>query len=116
MQTFLRRLEILNFLTQRKSSRLNAVGTDIIVQHLRDAGYLENSSAKARSQFRLVQRDLRFLLGDLIDDEYENDFGLRAQCQQPITQLNSTPNFRIETPDSWCDLIQCLRRIQRTII
>lgn len=76
MQTFLRRLEILNFLTQRKSSRLNAVGTDIIVQHLRDAGYLENSSDKARSQFRLVQRDLKFLLGELIDDEYENDFGL----------------------------------------
>jgi predicted DNA-binding transcriptional regulator YafY len=76
MQTFLRRLEILNFLTHRKSSRLGPAGTDLIVQHLLDAGYLDGSSDKARSQFRLVQRDLKFLLGDLIDDEYENDFGL----------------------------------------
>ena len=79
METFLRRLEILNFLTQRKSSRLNSVGTDAILQHLRDAGYLDSGSDNTRSQYRLVQRDLKFLLGDLIDGEYENDFGLSME-------------------------------------
>lgn len=73
MQTFLRRLEILNYL---KSKHL-AVGTEEIIQHLSDAGYLDTQESKAKSQFRLVQRDLKFLLGDEIDEsDYDNEFGL----------------------------------------
>lgn len=73
MQTFLRRLEILNFL---RSQHL-AVGTEEIIQHLCDAGYLDTQESQTKSLFRLIQRDLKFLLGDEIDeDEYDNEFGL----------------------------------------
>ena len=76
MQTFLRRLEILNYL---KSKHL-AVGTEEIIQHLSDAGYLDNQESKAKSQFRLVQRDLKFLLGDEIEEcEHDNEFGLAIE-------------------------------------
>ena len=78
MQTFLRRLEILNFLALQRTARKTATGTDAIVEHLRDSGYLEVGSDNRRSQFRLIQRDMQFLLGEEIDGEYENDFGLKA--------------------------------------
>ncbi|TNC80350.1 MAG: WYL domain-containing protein [Oleiphilus sp.] len=79
MQTFLRRLEILNFLAAQRAAKRTAVGTEVIVEHLRDAGYLEASSEQRRSQFRLVQRDMQFLLGEEFDGEAENDFGLQAE-------------------------------------
>jgi predicted DNA-binding transcriptional regulator YafY len=73
MQTFLRRLEILNFL----KSRHLATGTEEIIQHLADAGYIDAQELKTKSQYRLIQRDLKFLLGDEIDeDEFDNEFGL----------------------------------------
>lgn len=78
MQTFLRRLEILNFLAAQRAARRVAVGTDLIVEHLCEAGYLDASSEQRRSQFRLVQRDMQFLLGEEFDGEYDNDFGLKA--------------------------------------
>ncbi|KZY40151.1 hypothetical protein A3732_20480, partial [Oleiphilus sp. HI0050] len=47
---------------------------------LSDAGYLDTQASKAKSQFRLVQRDLKFLLGDEIDDnDYHNEFGLSTE-------------------------------------
>ena len=61
MITFLRRLEILNFL---KNKRTN-VGTEKILQHLIDAGYLDSNESKQKSQFRLIQRDITVLLGDI---------------------------------------------------
>lgn len=89
MITFLRRLEILNFLKTKRSS----VGTEQILQHLNDAGYLDSNEAKHKSQFRLIQRDLTFLLGDVHENfndddaeaenqppnEYDNDFGLLVE-------------------------------------
>jgi len=56
MITFLRRLEILNFL----KSKQNSVGTEQILQHLIDAGYLDLNDSKQKSQYRLIQRDLGF--------------------------------------------------------
>jgi len=91
--TFLRRLEILNFLKSKRSS----IGTEQILQHLNDAGYLDSNESKHKSQFRLIQRDLTFLLGDVYknnddieddvraekkdqqQDEYDNDFGLLVE-------------------------------------
>jgi predicted DNA-binding transcriptional regulator YafY len=84
--TFLRRLEILNYLKTKRSS----IGTEQILQHLIDAGYLDTNESKLKSQFRLIQRDLAFLLGGLhinddaedktqLQDEYDNDFGLLVE-------------------------------------
>ena len=85
MITFLRRLEILNFLKTKRIS----VGTEQILQHLKDAGYLNSHESKHKSQYRLIQRDLNFLLGDFHpcleheqhdqEDEYDNDFGLSVE-------------------------------------
>lgn len=88
MRTFLRRLEILNFL----QSQQIAVSTDAIVNHLHNSGHLDTHQNKPKSSFRLIQRDLKFLLGDKSDDdslingkenltynkfeEHDNDFGL----------------------------------------
>jgi predicted DNA-binding transcriptional regulator YafY len=74
MQTFLRRLEILNYL----KSQHQAVGTESIYQHLSEAGYLDTEGSKLKSHYRLIQRDLGFLLGDqeLETAEYDNAFGL----------------------------------------
>jgi len=58
------------------------VGTEIILQHLIDAGYLDFNEAKQKSQFRLIQRDLAFLLGEESDTgtgEFDNDFGLLVE-------------------------------------
>lgn len=89
MMTFLRRLEILNFLKSRHTS----TGTEQILQHLIDAGYLDSQSSSYKSRFRLIQRDLAFLLGDKTPnehasykpeepkepEEYDNDFGLSVE-------------------------------------
>lgn len=77
MQTFLRRLEILNFL----KSQHQAVGTDSIFQHLSEAGYLDTEASKLKSHYRLIQRDLSFLLGDQEPEteEYDNAFGLMTE-------------------------------------
>ena len=78
MLTFLRRLEILNFLKSKHSS----VGSEKILQHLIDAGYLDLNEAKQKSQFRLIQRDLAFLLGaesETEAGEFDNDFGLLVE-------------------------------------
>jgi predicted DNA-binding transcriptional regulator YafY len=90
MNTFLRRLEILNFLRTQHQ----AVSTEDILNHLLNAGYLDNDEIQPKSQLRLIQRDLNFLLGEKTDDDnepsltrkehssfedyplYDNDFGL----------------------------------------
>lgn len=73
MQTFLRRLEILNYLRSQKRH----VSTDDILRHLLDAGYLHSTDRLDRSQFRLVQRDLNFLLGEEFEaGDFDNEFGL----------------------------------------
>lgn len=100
MQTFLRRLEILNYLTSRHNARLGPVGTEQILQHLLDTGYLEAEGNKARSQFRLIQRDLNFLLGEQDEeDEYDNDFGLVMQRGQSKSLLWSLQPYQQLTYD-----------------
>ncbi|WP_416397852.1 helix-turn-helix transcriptional regulator [Allohahella sp. A8] len=88
MQTFVRRLAILDYLRRTTVPR----STEAILAHLQDQGYLEESDEQRRnSQLRVVQRDLKFLLGDdpgffdadpaEADDELEeplNPFGLRS--------------------------------------
>lgn len=91
MKTFLRRLEILNFLRSQHS----ALSTDSIVHHLENSGHLDAHQNQTKSLFRLIQRDLNFLLGEKPDDiseqsnkeqltydsfeEYDNDFGLGVE-------------------------------------
>ena len=113
MKTFLRRLEILNFLRTQHQ----AVSTETILNHLRNAGYLDSYDTQSKSLLRLIQRDLNFLLGDkteadepeAFDSErkesssledyslYDNDFGLYLEQGQgksllwklsPYQQLN----------------------------
>ena len=88
MKTFLRRLEVLNFLRSQHTS----VSTETIVNHLENSGHLDAHQNQTKSLFRLIQRDLNFLLGEkpveasaetnkeqlTYDsfDEYDNDFGL----------------------------------------
>jgi len=92
MKTFLRRLEILNFLRSQRS----AVSTETILNHLLNAGYLDSYDTQAKSLLRLIQRDLHFLLGEKAEEDeplnfdpdrkesssledyplYDNDFGL----------------------------------------
>ncbi|GAA3976754.1 WYL domain-containing protein [Allohahella marinimesophila] len=88
MQTFVRRLAILDFLRRTSTPR----STEAILEHLQDQGYLDDDGGRRRdSQLRVVQRDLKFLLGDdpgFFDaypreaDEDEDDplnpFGLRS--------------------------------------
>lgn len=95
MKTFLRRLEILNFLRSQHS----AVSTETILNHLLNAGYLDSYDTQAKSLLRLIQRDLHFLLGEKAEDDeteafdsdrkeisslqdyslYDNDFGLHLE-------------------------------------
>ncbi len=91
MKTFLRRLEILNFLRNQHT----LVNTESIVHHLENSGHLDAQQSQSKSIFRLIQRDLNFLLGDKSDDsseqankessihedidEYDNDFGLSVE-------------------------------------
>jgi len=83
MQTFLRRLEILNFLHGQHVP----VATETILQHLLDAGYLDQDDRMLRSQYRLIQRDLKFLLGPEEDGEHLNDFGLQTERGLGKSQL-----------------------------
>lgn len=71
MESFLRRLAILEYLRQAKEH----VSTDQIVSFLTNEGYLDEQ-AKARTRYRSVQRDLNFLLGREEDGEPDNNFGL----------------------------------------
>jgi len=89
MQTFLRRLEILHYLQQRHASHQGPAGTDEIIQHLRDGEYVEEGVRDEKSLMRLIQRDMKFLLGeyDEDDDSYLNDFGLKVSRGQGKTQL-----------------------------
>tara|TARA_R110001592_G_scaffold177076_2_gene417301 strand:+ start:114117 stop:115271 length:1155 start_codon:yes stop_codon:yes gene_type:complete len=91
MKTFLRRLEILNFLR----SQHTALSTDNIIQHLENSGHLDAQQNQTKSVFRLIQRDLNFLLGEKPGniseqsnkeqgtydsfDDYDNDFGLGVE-------------------------------------
>jgi len=90
MKTFLRRLEILNYL----KSQHTEISTEKIIQHLSETAYIDTQESKLKSQFRLIQRDLSFLLGDEVKAEtaegemadhedndaqiktFDNDFGL----------------------------------------
>ncbi len=85
MDTFLRRLEILNYLRRHREP----VATDTLLQHLIDAGYLDQSVRQSRSQQRLIQRDLQFLLGDYDAEEqsYSNEFGLQVSRGTGKSQL-----------------------------
>jgi len=69
MKTFLRRLEILNYL----KSQHTEIGTEKIIQHLSETAYIDTQESKLKSQFRLVQRDLNFLLGDEVVGEMSED-------------------------------------------
>jgi len=76
MNTFLRRLAILNYLRSQRSP----TSTEQIRLHLQGAGYLDETEIKLKSQYRLVQRDLTFLLGtDEASQEPDNDFGLTME-------------------------------------
>lgn len=92
MKTFLRRLEILNFLRSQHAS----LSTESIVNHLENSGHLDSHQNQSKSLLRLIQRDLNFLLGDKSDghetiqhnkeqltydgfDDYDNDFGLSVE-------------------------------------
>lgn len=93
MKTFLRRLEILNFLRSQHTS----VSTEVIINHLQQSGHLDSYQIQSKSLFRLVQRDMNFLLGDKFEDsetvqfnnkekktidsfdDYDNDFGLSVE-------------------------------------
>jgi len=98
MSSFLRRLEILNYLSARRSAKQAPASTEEILSHLQDGGYLELEPDNRRTQFRLIQRDLAFLLGEQDEEgEYENDFGLqvtrglgKSQCWvlEPYQQLS----------------------------
>lgn len=96
MRTFLRRLEILNFLRAQHQ----AVSTESILNHLLNAGYLDSYETQTKSLLRLIQRDLHFLLGDKAEEDetlhperkerssledypqYDNDFGLYLEQGQ----------------------------------
>ena len=69
MNTFLRRLEILNFLR----SQHQAVSTEAILNHLLNAGYLDGEETQSKSLLRLIQRDLHFLLGEKTEEHEEQD-------------------------------------------
>ena len=101
MNTFLRRIEILHYLQQRHASRLGPVGTDQIIQHLIDGEYLDEDDIESKSTIRLVQRDLKFLLGEIdyeqdSDDgeEYTNTFGLKVIRGQGKTLLWSLDPYQ----------------------
>lgn len=84
MKTFLRRLAILNYLRTRHQ----ATGTDLILTHLIDAGYLAGRGANSRSQLRLIQRDLCFLVGTEDEDgEPDNEFGLMVERGESKSRL-----------------------------
>jgi predicted DNA-binding transcriptional regulator YafY len=75
VDTFLRRIAILEFLRRSRSVK----STDDIIQHLMQQGYLSESDelGPSKSIQRLIQRDLKFLLGDEDEDgEFSNEFGL----------------------------------------
>lgn len=79
MKTFLRRLEILNFLRTQHS----AVSTDAIYHHLENAGYLDSYQIQTKSLQRLIQRDLVFLLGEKNqDDDLEPESSLAQPAQK----------------------------------
>lgn len=107
MKTFLRRLEILNYLR----SQHQPVSTELILHHLLNAGYLDNEETQTRSLMRLIQRDLTFLLGDKAEEDeawhaqstkkeqsslddyplFDNDFGLfmlKGQGKSLLWQLS----------------------------
>ncbi len=85
MQTFLRRLEILNYLRHQR----RPVSTETLIEHLCDSGLIDDSeAANPRSLQRLVQRDLQFLLGERDEDGLpDNEFGLVMQRGQSKTLL-----------------------------
>ena len=89
METFLRRLEILRYLQQRNAANLEPAGTDQIIQHLIDGDYVGEEERDEKSLMRLIQRDLKFLLGeyDEEDDSYFNHFDLRSIRGQRKTLL-----------------------------
>lgn len=96
MKTFIRRLEILHYLQQRHASRLEPVSTDTIIQHLVDGEYVDDSEREPKSLLRLIQRDLKFLLGeyDEEDDSYLNNFGLEVRRGRGKTQLWSLDPYQ----------------------
>lgn len=112
MQTFLRRLEILNYLRQQRRS----VSTDALIQHLNHSGHLDADSIKPRSQQRLVQRDMQFLLGAEDEEgEASNDFGLtvtRGQSKTLLWQLDpyQTLNYDFERMPAFMALALAITR------
>lgn len=86
MQTFIRRLAILDYFRRAAQPR----STEDVLGHLQLQDYLAQNGLRS-SQLRLVQRDLKFLLGDDPafneapgalpedeEDEVSNPFGLRS--------------------------------------
>jgi predicted DNA-binding transcriptional regulator YafY len=94
MQTFLRRLAILNYL----KSQHEPIGTEQIIQHLCDAAYIGIHGTQKKSQFRLIQRDLNFLLGSEVDEgEFENNFGLTIERGSGKTRMWQLDSFSMLT-------------------
>lgn len=112
MQTFLRRLEILNYLRQQR----RPVSTDALIQHLNHSGHLDADSINPRSQQRLVQRDMQFLLGEEDEEgETSNDFGLtatRGQSKTLLWQLDpyQTLNYDFERMPAFMALALAITR------
>lgn len=112
MQTFLRRLEILNYLRQQR----RPVSTDALIQHLNHSGHLDADSANPRSQQRLIQRDMQFLLGEEDEEgETSNDFGLtvtRGPSKTLLWQLDpyQTLNYDFERMPAFMALALTITR------
>ncbi|ARU57866.1 transcriptional regulator [Oleiphilus messinensis] len=71
MQTFLRRLAILDYLKRVRTAK----STQDILYHLTATGYLLDD-LEPKSLQRVVQRDLVFLRGGPLNGEADNEFGL----------------------------------------
>lgn len=74
MNTFLRRIAILEFLRHSALPR----STEEVLEHLRGRGYLDDGE-RDDSLRRLVQRDMNALLGKDEDGAADNAFGLEVQ-------------------------------------
>lgn len=83
METFVRRLAVLEYL--RVST--NSQSTSDILRHLISGDYLEGSSDD-KSLLRTVQRDMKFLHGEVDEDgEASNEFGLEIASGEGRTTL-----------------------------
>jgi predicted DNA-binding transcriptional regulator YafY len=69
---------MLKYLNDSYKARRGPIGTEVLVQHVVDTGHADDLSIKTKSLYRLIQRDLKFLLGEYDEEDgtYDNVFGL----------------------------------------